>query len=194
MDAAESNLEGDVSPRTAHGAIRYRIWPARRHPIRTLLFTALLVGATTWAWVAFETLLWPLVVFTGLTATGAIFFFPTLVALDGPTLNVRQFGLPRAWDLRDFKRMERSRDILPRVELSVAAGRGPMDRARGVTIPLPGDVATAERVTLHLQRWVSRRRSGVFELDADMVPEDHVTHEDSRGASAPGGSPPAADP
>ncbi len=175
MDAAESKLEGDVSPQTAHGSIRYRIWPARRHPVRALLFSALLVGATAWAWVAFETLLWPLVVFVGLTATGAIFFFPTLVALDGPTLNVRQFGLPRSWDLRDFKHMERSRDILPRVELSVAPGRGPMDRARGVTIPLPGDAATAERVTLHLQRWVSRRRSGVFELDADMVPEDHVT-------------------
>jgi len=194
VDAAESNLEGDVSPRTAHGSIRYRIWPARRHPIRALLFTALLVGATTWAWLAFETLLWPLVVFAGLTATGAIFFFPTLVALDGPTLNVRQFGLPRAWDLRDFKRMERSREILPRVELSVASGRGPMDRARGVTIPLPADEAVAERVTLHLQRWVSRRRSGVFELDADMVPEDHVTAAPPHDPAPAPDPPRAADP
>ncbi len=33
MEAAEPELAGDVAPGTSGGVIRYRIWPARRHPI-----------------------------------------------------------------------------------------------------------------------------------------------------------------
>jgi hypothetical protein len=174
VDAAESHLEGDVSPGTASGLIRYRIWPARRHPIWTALVAAAVIAATAWVWGEWQSLIWALMVFGGLTLMGAVFLFPTLVALDGPTLHIRQFGAPRTWDLREFRRLEITDDLWRRVHINKRPTATPVDQMHGVTVPLPADRATAEQVLLHLRRWVGRAASGHFELDGDHAPQDTV--------------------
>lgn len=172
MDAAESHLEGDVSPGTASGLIRYRIWPARRHPFRTLLFAAAVIAATGYVWTEYESLLWSGLVFGGLTLGGGLFLFPTLVALDGPALHIRQFGAPRTWDLREFCRLEVTDDLWRRVHINTRPTASPVDGIHGVSVPLPADRTTAEHVLLHLRRWVGRAESGHFELDGDHAPQD----------------------
>ncbi len=173
-DAAESQLEGDVSPKTSGGVIRYRIWPAKRHPLRLALALAVVVGATVAAVIVLEGLFWALVVFVGLLAAAAPFFFPTQVGLDGPTLHLRSFGTPRSWDLREFRRLEVGQVGLHRVELLARARLAPMDTLKGVIVPLPGDKPTADAVLVHLRRWVARRQTGRFAIDIDHTPEDSI--------------------
>jgi len=176
-DAAEARLEGDVAPRSSGGVIRYRIWPARRHPVRLTIVLALVTAATIGAATAFEAFYWPAVVALGLTAAAAPFFFPTEVCLDGPQLNMKSLGTPRVWDLRLLRRIEVSDDVLHRVELLPRARSSPMDRVKGVTVPMPGDRETADKVLVHLRRWVGRRETGRFSLDADHAPEDSLDPE-----------------
>ncbi len=178
MDAAESELQGDVVPKTASGVIRYRIWPAKRHPIRTVMAALAVAGATTGTAIAFESPLWAILVFAGCVLGAGVFLFPTEVALDGPTLHRRHLGTPRTWDLREFGRIEMNEDLLPRVELRSGAALNPVERVSAVTLPLPADSAMAEKTLIHLRRWVGRRASGVFELDADHAPDDHVSDEE----------------
>ena len=173
-DAAESKLAGDVSPSTTGGVIRYRIWPARRHPVRLAIALALVVGATVGTVVVFHEFFWAAVVFVGLTVAAAPFFFPTLVGLDGPTLNVRALGTPRVWNLGRFQRLEISQDVLPRVELMTRARLSPVDTLESVVVPLPEDKAVADQVVVHLRRWVGRRPTGRFASDVDHAPEDSL--------------------
>ncbi len=176
-DAAESELEGDVSPKLGGGVIRYRIWPAKRHPLRLAAAAVLVVGATAGAVVVFEGLYWALIVFLGLTTAAAPFFFPTQVGLDGPSVHLRALGTPRTWDLRDFSRLEVGSTGLHRVELLQRARLSPMDTLEGVIVPLPADKATSDAVLVHLRRWVGRRPTGRFALDIDHTPEDSIDPE-----------------
>ena len=178
-DAAESRLAGDVSPSTTGGIIRYRIWPAKRHPVRLLVAALLVGGATVAADLVFEGFYWALVVAVALTIVAAPFFFPTEVALDGPRLNLRTFGTPRVFLLGHFQRFEVSQDVLPRVELLTRARLSPVDTLEGVTVPLPEDARVAGEVVAHLRRWVGRRPTGRFVLDADHAPEDDVATPDA---------------
>ena len=73
-DAAESQLQGDVAAKTTGGVIRYRVWPARRHPTRLVLVGAVIVAATIGAATVFSSLYWAVIVFVGLTAAAAPFF------------------------------------------------------------------------------------------------------------------------
>lgn len=159
-------------PGSAGGVIRYRIWPARRHPLRLAAVTAVVLGATVAAALVFEGLYWALVVALGLTLAAAPFFFPTEVALDGPRLNLRALGTPRVFHLGAFQRLEIGADVLPRVELLTRARLSPVDSLEGVVVPLPEDPAVASAVVAHLRRWVGRRPTGTFALDADDAPED----------------------
>jgi len=176
-DAAESKLDGDVSPSTTGGVIRYKIWPARRHPVRLVVAVAIVVGATVATVIVFGEFFWALVVAIGLTVAAAPFFFPTLVGLDGPTLNVRALGTPRVWNLGRFQRIEISQDVLSRVELLTRARLSPVDTLESVVIPLPEDKAVADQVVVHLRRWVGRRPTGRFGMDADHAPEDSLESE-----------------
>lgn len=171
-DAAESRLQGDVAAKTTGGVIRYRVWPARRHRARLLLVLAVIVAATIGAATVFSSLYWALIVLVGLTAAATPFFFPTEVGLDGGRLNLRALGTPRVWDLREFRRLEVSDDVLKRVELLPRSLVAPMDRVQSVTVPLPDDEAVAELVLEHLRRWVGRRPTGTFRVDVDHAPED----------------------
>jgi len=173
-DAAESRLLGEVSPGTTGGVIRYRIWPARRHPLRLLAAVVVVLGATTAIAVVFEGVYWALVVALGLTAAAAPFFFPTEVALDGPQLNLRALGTPRVFHLSHFQRLEEHADVLARVELLTRARLSPVDTLEGLVVPLPEDPAMAALVVAHLRRWVGRQPTGRFALDADHAPEDSV--------------------
>ena len=172
MDAAESELYGDVDPLVASGCIRYRIWPAWRHKVRTLLTLAVIIGATIGTWYGYHSAWWSSVTFLGLTATLAIFFFPTLVTLDGPVLHLRQFGAPRTFDLREFHRLEVTLGLLPRVELGFGPNVSVLDHVHGTTIPLPVSEPVRDQAVMHLRRWVARPASGIFEMDADLAPED----------------------
>ncbi|TNF38189.1 MAG: hypothetical protein EP329_01105 [Deltaproteobacteria bacterium] len=176
-DAAESTLSGDVSASTSGGIIRYKIWPARRHPVRLVIAVILVVGATAATAVVFHAFFWALVVALGLTVAAAPFFFPTLVGLDGPTLNVRALGTPRVWNLARFQRIEVSSDVLPRVELLTRARLSPVDTLESVVVPLPEDKVMADQVVVHLRRWVGRRPTGRFAIDADHAPEDSLEPE-----------------
>ncbi len=175
-DAAESQLSGEVSPRTSGGVIRYRLWPAKRHPFRTLFAAGLVVAATVATWMSFTSWMWAAIVLLGLTLGTAVFLFPTEVALDGAALHVRQLGTPRIYDLREFVRLEVLGDLLPRVELCWRPGISPVDKVSSVTVPLPADRAMADKVLVHLRKWVARRQTGRFEIDVDHAPEDTVDH------------------
>jgi len=179
MDAAESELSGDVDPQVASGCIRYRIWPAWRHKIRTLLAVAFVIGSTVGVSYAYESPLWATVTFLGLTAALAIFFFPTMVTLDGPVLHLRQLGAPRTHDLRQFKRVEVHEGLLPRAEMGLSSSVSALDHVKGTTVPLPANPTVRDQVVVHLRRWVGRAPSGIFEMDADHAPEDHSMAEAS---------------
>jgi hypothetical protein len=163
---------------TSGGVIRYRAWPARRHPVRLVLAIIAVVGGTVVVGYVLSNFYWAAMALVGLSLAAAAFFFPTLVSLDGPTLVIGHLGTPRSHDLRSFRRMETSRDTVPRVELLPRARLGPMDTLRGVILPLPDDQSGAERVITHLQRWVGRTPTGRFELDLDHVPEDDLEPHD----------------
>lgn len=174
-DVAESHLEGDVSPGVAGGVIRYRLWPAKRRPFRAGLAAICVVGLTWLTWWAYASALWAALVFVGLTMAVALFLFPTEVALDGCTLHIKQLGSPRTWDLRQFRRIEVTTGVLPRVELGTRPRLSPMDSVKGVTVPLPDEEIMSREVLVHLRRWVGRTATGRFEIDSDHVPEDTVS-------------------
>lgn len=174
QDAAEPHLAGDVTPGTTGGVIRYRIWPARRHPFRTAIAGLIALAATAGAWLAFSSFLWAGIAFLGVTSTLALFFFPTEVSLDGHSLHMRQLGSPRSWDLRSFRRMEVQKQPVPCVELRTRGRVGPMDAVRGVRLPLPADPISSENALIHVRKWVGRQPTGRFEIDDDHAPEDNV--------------------
>ncbi|MFO0748119.1 MAG: hypothetical protein U1F43_21045 [Myxococcota bacterium] len=171
-DAAQPELAGDVAAKTTGGVIRYRIWPARRHPLRLALAVGAVVGLTIISAVVLQNVFWAGVVFVGLAFLASAFFFPTEVALDGDTLVVRRLGQPQSYELRSFRRFAVSDDMLSRVELMRHARISPMDPIDGIVVPLPDSPVMAQRVLDHLKRWVGRTRTGRFALDIDLAPED----------------------
>ncbi len=173
-EAAGPSLEGDVSPGTAGGCIRYRIWPARRHPLRAVLLSALCVLATWGVWTEFASVLYAGFVFVGAVTAVGLFLFPTEVSLDGHQLNMRALATPRTWDLRRFRRLEFSDKPLPHAALLKRQRLGALDKVAGITIPLPDDRDAAHEVKMHLRRWVGRQVTGRFEMDDDYAPEDTV--------------------
>ncbi len=177
-DAAESVLAGEVRAKTSGGVIRYRVWPARRKPVRLVIAAVVVIAGTVLVGWLLEEAFWAIIAFLGLSFVSAAFFFPTEVALDGADLVLRHLGTPRSYDLRQFRRIERARDMVPRVELLSRARLSPMDPLQGVVIPLPDDPATCERVLIHLGRWVGKTPTGRFVIDTDLVPEDSLESED----------------
>lgn len=167
QDAAEAELGGIVEPAHSGGLIRYRVWPARRHPVRAVWVVLVCAGVTAGAaWVS--GLFWSVFVLIGMVVGAGLFFFPTEVSLDSHTLHVRALGIPRTWDLRHFRRFEVSGASLPRVELIKRSG---FDVLENLNFPVP---AAHESILEHLRRWVGRAATGTFELDDDLVPEDSL--------------------
>ena len=177
QDGAESVLVGEVASAAAAGVIRYRLWPARRYPVRSALVALGVIVCVAATWVTFHAWLWATVVFVGCVTGAAVMFFPTEVTLDGHQLNMRALATLRTWDLRRFRRMSLEGGVLPRVELTRRAKLTPIDRVRSVVLPLPRGSEDATRVVDHLRRWVGKVVTGKFEIDEDQVPEDVV--EDS---------------
>lgn len=179
MDAAESELQGDVDPLVATGCIRYRIWPAKRHKTRTFVAFCVVLGATSAVVYLYGSVVWSMVTFLGLTATLAMFLFPTLVALDGPVLHLRQLGAPRTYDLRLFKRLDVNDGIVPFAELGTTPSVSARDTVHGTVLPLPAKRQQREEVVVHLRRWVGRAPTGIFTMDDDHVPSDRPGSRDS---------------
>ena len=162
---AEAELAGIVAPTQSGGVIRYRVWPAKRHPLRAMAAT--LFCAITGLWVFWTSgLFWALFVVMGVSLSAGIFFLPTEVSLDRHTLNVRALGVPRTWDLRHFRRFVLSDAPMIQVELIKRSG---FDLLENMSFPLP---LRHEAVLEHLRQWVGRTPTGSFELDDDLVPED----------------------
>lgn len=177
-DAAESELKGEVGMKASGGAIRFRVWPARHHPGRVVVALAVVVGATVAVGFLMANAFWAAIAFVGMAFLSAAFFFPTEVAFDGPMLVIRHLGTPRSYDLRKYRRIERTSEMVPRVEVLSRARLSPMDAVDGVVVPLPDDVALAEGVMTHLRRWVGRTPTGRFKIDIDLAPEDSVEGDD----------------
>ncbi|MCC6622538.1 MAG: hypothetical protein IT385_14835 [Deltaproteobacteria bacterium] len=173
-DAAQPELAGDVGARVTGGVIRYRSWPAKRHPMRLFVAAVLVVLATAVTAVVLKNVFWASVVFVGLAFLASAFFFPTEVALDGDRLVVRRLGQPRSYELRSFRRIETSGEVLARVELLHRARLSSVDPLDGIVLPLPEQPAMAEQVLAHLRRWVGRTPTGRFKIDVDHAPEDDV--------------------
>lgn len=164
-----------MRPATTGGVIRYRLWPIKRRPGRTVV-VALVILALTWAtWHQLGSGLWAAVVFIGTTAGAGMLFVPTEVMLDGYQLNMRAMNLARTWDLRRFRKLEVNGGVLPRIDLTGRLRRQVFDRLRVVQLPLPSDAEDAELVLAHVRRWVGRSPTGKFEIDRDHVPEDNVS-------------------
>lgn len=160
------------------GVIRYRLWPMKRRLLRSTLAIALVVVATSATWFSLASVLWSALVLVGLTLMVAVLLFPTEVTLDGPSLHLRHVGQTRTLDLRRFRRIERGRRALPRVELRAGGAFDPNPAIGPVRVPLPAEEAAAEEVMEHLRRWVGRQPTGRFEFDADLAPEDTAIEED----------------
>ena len=172
-DAAESELSGEVSLQTTGGVIRYRSWPARRHKVMTALALCVLLAACGAAYIAFDSWLWAGFIFLGLGATGALFLFPTEVAVDGPWLHIRHLSSPRSYDLRSMRRIEVSGDLFQRVELGRDSGLSALDTVRGVLLPLPADTAARKRVLDHLRHFVAKpEEDSKFFGDESLLPLD----------------------
>ena len=167
-------MEGAVSPGTTAGVIRYRLWPAKRHPVRTALLGLGVLVCVAATWFLTQAILWSGIMALGCLTGFAVGFFPTEVTLDGHTLHVRHVFFLRSWDLRRFRRLKVDTSLVPRVELSRATGLNPLDRARAVLLPLPSEPLDVELVEDHLRRWVGRQITGQFELDVDHAPEDNI--------------------
>jgi len=172
-DAARSELAGDVAAKASGGVIRYRVWPARRHPLR-LACISLTVVAATIAAAILTTAFWALIVFIGFAFVVSTFFFPTEVTLDGDHVIIRRLGQTHIHELRQYRRIERSEDVVDRVELLRHARISPLDPIEGLIVPLPEHAAMAERVLQHLARWVGRTPTGRFAIDVDLAPEDSL--------------------
>lgn len=162
---AEAELEGVVAPAQSGGVIRYRVWPAKRHPARAVAALSFCVILSVVAFIN-SGLFWALFVALGTGLSVGLFFLPTEVSLDRHTLNVRALGVPRTWDLRHFRRFVLSGPPMAKVELIKRSG---FDLLENMSFPVPkGNEAILE----HLRRWVGRTPTGSFEIDDDLVPED----------------------
>lgn len=157
------------------GVIRYRVWPAKRHPVAAILVAILTIGATVLTVEQTDSYLLASYVFVGLVLTAGLFFFPNHVAFDSYMLHRRAYGIPRTWDLRSFRRMEVSRGPLPHLELLTHDASPLMAQVRSVIVALPPRTEDAERVVEHARSWLGKRPTGQFELDDDHAPEDAVT-------------------
>ncbi len=177
-DAAGPELHGAVDAKMTGGVIRYRAWPARRHPLRLVLAMAAVGVGTAGVGILLKSAFWGAIALLGLSLLASAFFFPTLVSLDGPVLVLRQLGTPRSFDLRHFRRIEVARDRVPRVELLSQSRVSPMEALRGLMLPLPDDAVSAEQVISHLQRWIGRTPTGRFALDLDHAPDDELEGRD----------------
>lgn len=173
-DAARAELAGAVGAKVSGGVIRYRSWPARRHPLRLALAAAVVVGVTVLTAVLLKDVFWPTLVLVGCSLLAAAFFFPTEVALDGDRLVIRRLGQPQSFELRSFRRIEVAREMMSRVELLNRARLSPMDPVEGIVLPLPDDPVVADQVLVHLRRWVGRTPTGRFKIDIDHAPEDDI--------------------
>ena len=169
-DAVQSELSGEVSFRATGGVLRYRSWPALRRPLLTLALLSALVGVGFVASFALESFFFVVCVEVGLTVAFALYFFPTLVALDGPALHIRHLGIPRTWDLRQLNRMTVLDDVVSRVELGESGPLSPTDTVNGVTIPLPHQTEAKKRVIAHLQHFVGHPDEGSREFTPDLTP------------------------
>lgn len=156
------------------GAIRYRVWPARRHPWRLLLALACVVGASVGVALLWRNGWWAAIAGLGLAGATVAWFFPTEVALDGARLVVRQLGTPREYDLRAFRRVEVVVDVVARAELGATTPNSPLDSVQAVAVPLPHDLRAQDRIVAHMRRWVGRRATGQFTFDDDHAPDDDV--------------------
>ena len=185
LEAAEPLMEGDVSPGTSGGVIRYRLWPVKRHPVRTTLLGLGIVPCVGAAWFLTHSFFWAGIMAIGYLTSIAVGFFPTEVTLDGHTLHIRQIFFLRTWDLRRFRRLNIDTSLVPRVELSRTTGLNPLDRARAVLLPLPSEALDSELVVDHLRRWVGRQITGKFEVDIDHAPEDNVEEREVSVYEAP---------
>jgi hypothetical protein len=176
MKDSGTGPEVNSEARTAFGAgvIRYRTWPARRHPWRLVAVAVVAVGVATAVALAWGNAWWALIAGLGLVGATAPFFFPTEVAIDGARLSVRQLGMPREYDLRQFRRVEVVTDVVTRAELSTGALHSPLEAVHAMGLPLPHAAHERDQVVTHLRRWVGRRPTGQFRLDDDHAPEDDL--------------------
>ena len=151
---AGSGARGTVA---GGGALRYRIWPARLHPLRTT--AALLVGGAVAGFGA--RLLggggWYAVLGLGVVGALAALLFPTEVVVDGAQLVVRQLGTPRSYVLSDFARLEVVSDVVARAELSREGEGDPLEAARTLPLPLPEEPAARARLLALLEAGLGRR-------------------------------------
>ena len=166
----------DNEARAAFGAgvIRYRVWPARRHPWRLVAVAVVAIAVATAVALAWGNAWWALIAGMGLVGATVPFFFPTEVAIDGARLSVRQLGMPREYDLRRFRRVEVVSDVVTRAELSSGELHSPLGAVHAMGLPLPHATVERDQVVTHLRRWVGRRPTGQFRLDDDHVPEDDL--------------------
>ncbi len=169
-DAAESELRGEVAFKFTGGVVRYRSWPALRRPVLAIFLVLMIVGTGVVGHVVLESLLHGVFIMIGFTAIAAPFFFPTLVALDGPALHIRHLGMPRSWDLRELQQMTVMEEVVSRVELGRAGGVHPADSIQGVTIPLPRQPAARAKVLEHIRHFVGHPDESSREFGVDLTP------------------------
>jgi hypothetical protein len=156
------------------GVFRYRVWPAKRHPVAAILTAVLTVAATALTVEQTGSTLWASYVFVGLVLTAGLFFFPNHIAFDGYMLHRRAYGFPRTWDLRRFRKMEVSTGPVAHVELKTHATSPIVSHIKSVIVALPPNSSDAEQVVAHIRRWIGKRPTGSFELDEDHAPQDVV--------------------
>lgn len=169
-----AEVESEGSAVFGAGAIRYRVWPARRHPWRLAIALMLVIGVAVGVALAWRNGWWAAIAALGVSGAAVAYFFPTEVALDGARLVVRQLGTPRQYDLRSFRRVEVVVDVVARAELGATGPNSPLDAVQAVAVPLPVEKQAQERVVAHMRRWVGRRATGQFAFDDDHAPDDDV--------------------
>lgn len=169
-----SEVDSESHATFGAGAVRYRVWPARRHPLRLAIVGALAIAAAVAASIVWENGWWAAIAGLAILGGASPFFFPTEIALDGSRLIMRQLGMPREYDLRSFTRVEVVGEMVLRAELSAGSVGSPLDAVQAIAVPLPKDAKAREGVLLHLHRWVGRRTTGQFAFDDDHAPDDEI--------------------
>jgi len=171
-----SEVESETRATFGAGAVRYRVWPARRQPWRLAVAGGLALAAAIAVAFAWHNAWWAAIAGLGILGAASPFFFPTEIALDGARLILRQLGTPREYDLRSFSRVEVVADMVTRAELCFGNPNSPLDAVQTVGVPLPTEPRAREGVLAHLRRWVGRRATGQFAFDDDHAPDDEVIH------------------
>lgn len=170
--SADPEPTSETPAMASGGVIRYRLWMARQHPIRFSFLAVLALALAAGVGFSDANIFWSFMALLALALTAAMFFFPSLVTLDGPTLIVRRLGLPQTHDLRHFESVRFVHDLMGKAELIPMDRPAPMNAFRSLTIPLPSQEAVAAKVQAHLNYWVGRRVTGQFEWDLDQIPEE----------------------